>query len=295
MSAGRGRTVAANLAGVIESSQVGSTPYRVDETGRPYVPIGDGGVVLGPRLGDGVTAFDGDHLAAGVTLAHPDQAARFALTAFACIGNTARITSGDAAGAVGTVIGQRGEEGRVLVLLDQEVLAAVQPGDGVSVRAHGQGAVLPDAPDGVAMLNLDPALVAPLGIGVTGGRVSVEVRAVLPSRYAGNGIGRPGEMWDVDLAIPSGPELESLRLGDLVAVTDLDVRHDMGFRRGWMTIGVVVHGTSPMPGHGPGITPVLTGPAAAFDAEVVTDRPAALAAALESVGSRRSAVAEAAG
>jgi hypothetical protein len=49
-------------------------------------------------------------------------------------------------------------------------------------------------------------------------------------------------------------------LGDLVAVSDLDVRYNMGYRRGWLTVGVVVHGASPMPGHGPGITPILTGP-----------------------------------
>ena len=38
----------------------------------------------------------------------------------------------------------------------------------------------------------------------------------------------------------------------------------MGYRRGWVTVGVVVHGASPLPGHGPGITPILTGPAAAL-------------------------------
>jgi len=38
--------------------------------------------------------------------------------------------------------------------------------------------------------------------------------------------------------------------GDLVAVSDLDVRYNMGYRRGWLTVGVVVHGASPLPGHG---------------------------------------------
>ena len=55
-------------------------------------------------------------------------------------------------------------------------------------------------------------------------------------------------------------------LGDLVAVSDLDVRHNMGYRRGWVTVGIAVHGASPLPGHGPGITPLLTGPAAALRA-----------------------------
>ena len=50
-------------------------------------------------------------------------------------------------------------------------------------------------------------------------------------------------------------------LGDFVAITDIDARFNMGYRRGWVTVGIVVHGASPQPGHGPGITPILTGPA----------------------------------
>jgi len=30
-------------------------------------------------------------------------------------------------------------------------------------------------------------------------------------------------------------------------------------------VGVVVHTDSPLPGHGPGITPILTGPASTLD------------------------------
>jgi hypothetical protein len=255
--------VAMNLAGVVEFPTVGSTPYRIDRDGRPYVPVGDGGIVLGVRLGDPVSAFAADHAAPGATIAHPDQAARLALTAWSCIGNPVRVRDGGAAGATGFVLGKRGEEGRVVVGLPEEALARLRPGDGISVRAFGQGAALQGAPTDVHLLNLDPRLLAVLGVAVTGQRVTVPVRAVVPSRLAGNGVGRPAQMWDLDLAFPVGdPTLAALRLGDLLAIADLDVRHNMGFRRGWMTVGVVVHGDSPQPGHGPGVTPVLTGPAA---------------------------------
>jgi hypothetical protein len=30
-------------------------------------------------------------------------------------------------------------------------------------------------------------------------------------------------------------------------------------------VGVVVHGSSPLPGHGPGVTPILTGPERVLD------------------------------
>lgn len=257
------RTVAMNLAGVAEFPALGSTPYRVDVDGRPYVPVGDGGIVLGVELGDLVTAALGDHVAPGVSLGHPDPAARFALTAYACVGNPVLVRDGAAAGATGYVIGKRGEDGRVLAWLPQEALERLKPGDGVTVRTSGQGARLDGGPDAVEVLNVDPALLPGLGVQVGRDGVGVGVRAVVPSRLAGNGVGRPAQLWDLDLAFPAGdPVLGSLRLGDLLAVADLDVRHNMGFRRGWTTVGLVVHGDSPMPGHGPGFAPLLTGPGA---------------------------------
>jgi hypothetical protein len=98
--------------------------------------------------------------------------------------------------------------------------------------------------------------------------VTVGVRMIAASRLAGNGIGRPSAAWDLDLQLPPpGPGAgQDVVLGDLVAVTDIDARYNMGYRRDWVTVGVVVHGNSPQPGHGPGITPILTGPARALRA-----------------------------
>jgi hypothetical protein len=256
------RAVAVNLAGVVESPAIGPTPYRVDVDGHPYVPVGDGGIVLGVGLGDLVSAALGDHVSPGATVGHPDQPARHGLTAYACVGNPVVVRSGAAAGATGRVFGKRGEDGRLLVWLPDEALERLRPGDGVAVRAYGQGASLPGLPAGVEVLNLDPWLAPALGVTVGPDGVDVGVRAVVPSRLAGNGIGRPAQQWDVDLAFPAGdPVLAALRLGDLLAVADLDVRHNMGFRRGHVTVGLVVHGDSPMPGHGPGLVPLLCGPA----------------------------------
>jgi hypothetical protein len=90
-------------------------------------------------------------------------------------------------------------------------------------------------------------------VGAGTGMVSEYANTDLMGAYAGLG---------EDLSLG----LEDLLLGDLVAVSDLDARYNMGFRRGWLTVGVVVHGASPLPGHGPGITPILTGPAGALRA-----------------------------
>jgi len=266
--------VAVNMLGVVEHPALGDTPYRVDADGHPYLPAGDGGLVLGVRLGDPVSAMAGDHVAPGACLVHPEPAARYALVSYACIGNPAEVRTGRAAGARGAVIGKRGEDGRVITGFLQEDLARMRPGDQVTVRACGQGWQHPDVPPGVVVMNAGPGLLAALPVAWPGdGPMTVGVRAVLPSKIAGNGIGRPAAAWDLDLQLPAGPGgdglppgTDRLLLGDLVAVTDLDVRHNMGYRKGWLTVGVVVHGTSPLPGHGPGITPILTGPAAALSA-----------------------------
>jgi Domain of unknown function (DUF4438) len=260
------RLVAVNLLGVVEHPALGDTPFRVDRDGRPYVPAGDGGIVMDLGLGDSVFGLAGDHAAPGACLVHPDPASRHALASYACIGNQARVRTGQAAGARGAVVGKRGEEGRVIVAFGQDDLARLRPGDEVAVRARGQGLCPPGLPPGVMTMNIDPDLLAalPVDLAGPGGAVTVGVRMSVPSRLAANGIGRPAVAWDLDLQLP-GPDLAGdLALGDMVAVTDLDARYNMGYRRGWVTVGVIGHGASPLPGHGPGLTPVLTGPAAAL-------------------------------
>ncbi|PPF78606.1 DUF4438 domain-containing protein [Subtercola sp. Z020] len=283
--------VANNLLGLAEHAAL--TPmvaYRIDRDGHPYVPVGDGGIVQGVHLGDSVFATDGDHVAPGVSLVHGDPAARFALTAFSCIGNEVVVRSGLATGAVGRVVGKRGESGRVIVSLPDDVLADLLPGDQFSVRSVGQGFVPEGLPEGVAVMNVDPELFALLPFGAGDDVLSVALAGTLPSKVCGNGIGRPAQMWDVDLAVVAdSPDLagRDMRLGELWAVENLDVRHNMGYRRDWVTIGLICHGGSPMPGHGPGLVPMVTGPRSAFrfelqDAEAVPALTESVLAALPS-------------
>jgi hypothetical protein len=255
-----------NLVGFVEHPVLGESPYRVSQDGVSYVPVGDGGIVLGLELGDSVFALAADHAAPGACLTHPDPAARHALTAFACIGNRAVVRTGTAAGAVGAVIGKRGEDGRVIAGFRQADLVAMRPADDVLVHTAGQGTRPPGMPPAVAVLNMDPGILdaLPVRVSADGDKVTVGVRAAVPGKLAGNGIGRPAASWDLDLQLtPDGPAADVL-LGDLVAVTDIDARFNMGYRRGWVTVGIIVHGGSPLPGHGPGLTPILTGPAGAL-------------------------------
>lgn len=271
--------VAVNLLGVVEHPEFGDSPYRVDADGSPYVPVGDGGIVLGLALGDSVFALDGDHAAPGACLTHPNEAARHALSAYCCIGNVAVVRSGPAAGARGAVTGKRGEAGRVITGFRPADLTRMCPGDQVSVRARGQGFRPGWLPAEVAMMSLDPDVLARLPIGLAeNGALGAGVRAVLPARLAGNGLGRPAASWDLDLQVRAG-DGHDLRLGDLVAIEDIDARYNMGYRSEWMSVGIVVHGASPQPGHGPGMTPILTGPRSALVATADPDGHAGLTAA----------------
>ncbi len=265
--AGPLQSVAVNLLGVVEHPVLGDSPYRIDADGVPYVPVGDGGIVLHLRLGDSAFVPAGDHAAPGACLVHPDEAARHALVLYSCIGNEAEVRTGAAVGARGAIVGKRGESGRVIVGFRQDDLARMRPGDQVRVRSHGQGFRPAWLPADVAVMNIDPALLAALPLEAAGDGADrvlhAGVRAVLPARLAGNGLGRPAAGWDLDLQLSAAGRdgAEDLLLGDLVAISDIDGRYNLGYRRDWLTIGVVCHGSSPLPGHGPGITPILTGPA----------------------------------
>lgn len=262
-------TVSVNVEGFVDQGEVGPDPYRVDRDGRPYVAVGDGGVVQGLRLGDSVFEHVGDHAAPGACLVHPSVEAGHALAALSCFGNAVIVRSGAAAGAVGRVLGQRGGGSRVIAVFAPHDLAQLRPGDRVSVTSRGQGSSGPL--DGVNQMNVDPAAVALLSTSLREEKLHVSVRTTVASRVVGNGIGRPMASWDLDLQLESPAHGGvDLRLGDLVAVSDLDARYNAGFRRGFLSVGIVVHGSSPQPGHGPGLTVVWSGLAERF---VVEEEP----------------------
>ena len=81
-----------------------------------------------------------------------------------------------------------------------------------------------------------------------------------------------------DRALLAELGIDAMRLGDLVAIRDVDHRFGRSYRRGWTAICLCIHGDSVMTGHGPGILTLITGPADALD--FVLDPAANLAALL---------------
>jgi hypothetical protein len=229
--------------------------------GRLDVLPGQGGVVMGIRLGDIALNWRGDHVEPGVSLAHADVSVNRAIQILSCVGNPVEVADGPARGARGLVYGKHGA---VLAALPQDKLALVAPGDRIVVEACGAGLALEDAPE-LTCLSLSPDLALRwLGGPDDKGRIRVRIAAELPPEAAAAGIGMPSQRFNMDLHSDQPPMAEAcrlLRFGDLVAVHDQDHRFGRRFRRGWIAVGVISHGRTIAGGHGLGFMTLLTGPA----------------------------------
>ena len=52
--------------------------------------------------------------------------------------------------------------------------------------------------------------------------------------------------------------IDKIRFGDFVALLDHDNRYGRAYRKGAVTIGIVVHSDCMEAGHGPGVTTLMT-------------------------------------
>ncbi len=265
--------VAVSVLGQIAHPVGRATPYRVGHDGVPRVLPGTGGIVLNRRIGDLCVGLAGDHIEPGVALHNnnrevigPRDGPNNALITYACVGNTALVIDGPARGQRGLVTGKHGGINHVLVDFPTAVLARLQIGNRLQITSHGLGLRLPGHPR-IEVLNAAPTLLRRWGLRLRGGGLQVPVTHCVPARVMGSGLGK-NTAWrgdyDIQLADRATRErhrLGSLRFGDMVAISDADTRHGPQFRGGRVTVGVIVHGDSTVSGHGPGVTPLLTGPA----------------------------------
>jgi Domain of unknown function (DUF4438), N-terminal/Domain of unknown function (DUF4438), C-terminal len=257
-------------ASVSHPTQSGS--YAIDDYGRPMILPGMSGVVRNVRVGDPVYPWAADHLEPGVSAGCADRGRHQALQFLACLGNTARVVSGPAAGAEGTVVGKHAF---VLVDFPQEALDVLAPGDRMLVRAHGQGLKLLDFAD-VALRSCSLTLLRSLAR-PQDGRIAIEVAAEIPAYLMGAGLGMSSEWANVDVMFTRRETVErhgvhDLRLGDVVVMRDQDHRFGRGYARGMSAIGIVAHGGyGGIPGHGTGVVTILSGPTEQLKTETSDD------------------------
>lgn len=264
--------VMATVAGQIAHPVGRANPYRIGYDGVPRVLPGTGGITINHRIGDPCVGLAGDHVEPGVALHNngrevvgPRDGPNNALLTYACVGNLARVISGPMTGQLGLVTGKHGGVNHVLVDFPTGVLLRLQIGDRIQILSHGLGARLLDHP-AIEILNCAPRLLWRWGVRESADGLRVPVTHTLPAALMGSGLGK-NTAWrgDYDIQLADARprrrhRLGSLRFGDLVAILDADNRRGPLLRTGRVTIGVIVHADSTSSGHGPGVTPLLTGP-----------------------------------
>ncbi len=259
-----------SVMGEIASPTIRSI-YNVSATGKPLVLPGVGGITYNLRVGDPACGWEADHVEPGVSVenkendARSGQAANTALNVLSCVGNGAIVVNGDAKGADGTVTGKHGGIEHVLVDFPSGVLEKLVPGDRILVKAFGVGLKLVDFPE-IKVLNMDPTLLDAWNIEPRGDKLEVPVTHVVPAAIMGSGLGanqvNSGD-YDIQLfdkALVEQYGLESLRIGDLVAIIDADHSFGRIYRQGAVSVGVVIHTNCVTAGHGPGVTTLMTSP-----------------------------------
>ncbi len=243
-----------------------SGAYRVNNQGQPLVLPGVGGIVYNVKIGDSAFGWEGDHIEPGVSIKNPEAKYNEALNTISCVGNEAKVVSGEASGAVGYVSGTHGGIEHVLVQFEQSDLEKMMIGDKIQIKACGQGLKLADHPD-IKCLNLSAELLEKWNITAKDGVLHVPVCTVVPAYLMGSGVGS-GSMHsgDYDIMTSDSEAMEEfgvgkLRLGDMVMIVDHDTRYGVAYRKGFVSVGVVVHSDCIQSGHGPGVCMLLTGKA----------------------------------
>lgn len=249
------------VTGQVSQPAIRQGAYLHWPDGRATTLPGMYGIVYNARVGDRAFGWAADHLEPGVSIAHADERADYALHYLTCIGNEAEVSSGLARGARGIVTG---EHARLLVDFAPDVLERMTIGDTVQIRAHGRGLRLEGHP-ALEFKKTSPALAEAFGLSVDGRRIICPVAMELPARIMGSGAELNAEFVDQDLmsgdrALMAELGIDQMRLGDLIAIRDVDHRFGRSYRRGWVAICLCIHGDSVLTGHGPGILTLITGP-----------------------------------
>ncbi len=270
MRTNRDHLVEISVMGEIAHPAYGKNPYQITAEGKPVILVGSGGITYNVRVGDSATAFKGDHVEPAVSIKHPQgdgfSGANAGLNVLACIGNPARVSTGEAKGHIGLVTGKHGGAERVMIDFPPATLDQLVIGDTIMIRASGVGLELLDFPE-IHVFNLSPQLLDVWPMTATKKHLEVPVTHRIPAAIMGSGLGRDNVArgdYDITLFDPATREahdLDHLRLGDLVLIEDADHQYGRIYRQGYHTIGVIIHGSSVVAGHGPGLTTLMTGPA----------------------------------
>ena len=241
--------------------------FQVDHHGVPFILPSIGGITLNVLVGDSAFGLAGDHIEPGVScnsnakkkLDFPNDS----LQIYGCVGNRAMIVSGKAEGTEGVVIGKHGGSEHLIIDFPVSAMEKMTYDDKIIVYSRGQGLTLTDFPE-IKLFNLDPDFLLKMAIKKEDGKLNVPVTTLAPAACMGSGVGSPHvATGDYDI-MTSDPEtvtqykLDKIRFGDIVALLDHDNAYGRAYKKGAVSIGVVVHSDCLRAGHGPGVSTIMT-------------------------------------
>jgi hypothetical protein len=245
----------------------GPRSHGVDSEGRPFLLPGTGGIVYNIKVGDPAFGWEADHIEPGASTILDEknryEYANRGYVFYACIGNEALIKSGDAKGKKGVVTGHHGGAEHVMIDFPQDALEKMNLEDKILIKGYGQGLRLLDYPD-IVLYNLDPRVLKKMGIKTKGKNIQVPVTTKIPAELMGSGTGSlmmgagDYDIMTTDKKFIKKHGIDKLRFGDFVALTDHDNLYGRSYRKGAITIGIVIHGDCRYAGHGPGVSTLMS-------------------------------------
>jgi hypothetical protein len=264
MKTNKGTLITTAVQGVVQPARSGRG-YSTSYDGTPKMLLGMASINYTVSLLDLAYGWaQADHVEPDVTIQGRDKprASDCALAILACIGNEARVVSGEAKGSKGIYIGRHAGSDD-LVWFPDDVVEKLALNDEIQVKARGVGLEI-DGFEDVRVNKTSPELLENLGIAIEGGELVVPIVMEVPGHIMGSGMGgsflEPVD-YDIQTTCPEIVEeygLKKLRLGDVVAIRDHYDYYGRGRYKGAITIGVVIHGWSDLAGHGPGVNPILS-------------------------------------
>ena len=264
MKTNKDQVVIQSVQGIVHHPTAKGDGYWVGYDGKGRISMSVGGITYNYRIGDSCMHIPGDHVEPGVSLTNPDAKEGLALMSLACIGNPAKIISGDAKGRCGFVTGKHGGINHVMIYFDEETLELLNINDRIAIKACGLGLQILDHQE-IFVMNIDPALLQKLNIIENDAQsLTIGVTHIIPAHLMGSGLGETTLMtgdYDIMTQDPKSNlkyHLDTLRFGDIVYIENHDCTNGAHYRSDSGSVGVIVHSDSYTSGHGPGVCVILT-------------------------------------
>jgi len=281
-----------SVSGKVSQSESGAD-FKLDYNGFPFALPGTGGICYNVLVGNSAFGLAGDHIEPGVSTRGSDKAGdplNKSYNFLSCIGNTAKIVSGEAKGEKGVVTGKHGGSERIMIDFTQDVMEELTHQDHIMIKTIGQGLQLEDHPD-IRIANIDPSLFDLINVEEDKfGFLEVRVTHEIPGKLMGSGIGSPRvasgdyDITTQDSGLVKALKIDQLKFGDIVAIRDHDCVFGRTYKTDAVAIGIIVHSDCKLSGHGPGVTIFMASNTSKI--KPILD-PAANIAKILSIGSNR--------